>query len=128
GLGVLEGSACVHYHVEPERRHFYLRAIAEGGMKPGIAMDDQAAALFEDGRLVESVSARPGASVWRVTHEQDESADGMVAVEERLASRRLVHQRPPTDAVHPDIAEFRETLAARAAARRGGRSGVGRLD
>lgn len=128
GLGLLEGSACVHYHGEPERRHFYLRAIAEGGMKPGIAMDDQAAALFESGRLVESVSARPGASVWRVAHEQDESADGMVAVEERLASRRLVHQRPATDAVQPDIAEFRETIAARAATRRGGRSGVGRLD
>lgn len=128
GLGMIEGSACVHYHGEAERRHFYLRAIAEGGMKPGIAMDDQTAALFEDGKLVETVSARSGASVWQVTHEEDESADGMVAVEDRLSSRRLEHREPAADSVQPDILELRETLAVRAAARRSRRSGVGRLD
>ncbi|MGZ5312210.1 MAG: Type 1 glutamine amidotransferase-like domain-containing protein [Solirubrobacterales bacterium] len=128
GLGMLEGSACVHYNGEPERRHFYMRAVAEGGMKPGIALDDQAAALFEDGRLVETVSARPGASVWHITHEEDESADGMLAVEKRLESRRLAHRRLATDAAQPDILELRETLAARAAAGRARRSGVGRLD
>lgn len=128
GLGLLEGSACVHYHGEPERRHFYLRAIAESGMKPGLGLDDQTAALFEDGALVETVSARPAASVWRVGHTEDESADGMAAVEDALDSRRLVHQRPAADAVQPDIQEFRETLAARAAGQRAGRSRVGRLD
>jgi peptidase E len=127
GLGLLEGSACVHYHGESERRRFYLDAIGAGGMKPGIAMDDQAAALFEDGRMVETLSARPSASVWAVAREREEGSDAAVAVEERLPARRLVHREPAADAVQPDILEFRETLAARAATRRAGRS-VSRLD
>jgi peptidase E len=133
GLGLLEGSACVHYHGEPERRHFYLQAVAEGGLKHGIGLDDQTAALFEDGQMVETVSARPTASVWRVAHTEDESADGMTAIEDRLDSRCLVHQAPAADALGADILELRETLAARAATGRSrrtgvGRTGVGRLD
>jgi peptidase E len=127
GLGVLEGSACVHYHGEPERRRFYLDAVAAGGMRPGLALDDQAAALFEDGRMVETLSARAGASVWAVSSGRHEKSDELGAIEVRLPARRLVHRDPAADEVQPDILEFRETLAARAAARRSGRS-VSRLD
>jgi peptidase E len=118
GFGLLEGSACVHYRAEPVRREFFLRSVAAGEMSPGLGLEDQTAALYEDGRLVETFSARDGAAVWRV------GPDG----EERLLSRRIVAEEPPTDALGADILELRETLAARAATRRSRRTGVGRLD
>ena len=65
GLRLLEGSACPHYDSEERRRPVYAREIA-AGLPPGIALDDGVAATYEDERLVEIVSARPGGRAFHV--------------------------------------------------------------
>ena len=125
GLGLLRGSACVHYLSEPQRRKQFMEEIATGRMPGGIGMEDQTGALFEGGRMTESIVAREGAAVWRV--EPEENGDGS-AREEQLDSRRLEDERPAAvAALNAEILEFRETLGARTASTRT-RRGVGRLD
>jgi len=65
GLGILAGSACPHYDSQDLRRPVYAREIA-AGMAPGIALDDAVAALYDDEKLVEIVSARPEGRAFRV--------------------------------------------------------------
>jgi dipeptidase E len=74
GLGLLAGSACPHYDSEPGRRPAYQRAVASGELPPGWALDDGAAALFQDGELVESVARRPGAHLYSVAPGADGAA------------------------------------------------------
>jgi dipeptidase E len=74
GLGLLTGSACPHYDSEPGRRPTYLGAVASGELPPGWALDDGAAALFQDGELVESVTRRPGAHLYSVAPDADGAA------------------------------------------------------
>lgn len=78
GLGLLAGSACPHYNSEPGRRPTYQRAVASGELPPGWALDDGAAALFEDGQLVESVARQPGAHLYSVAPDADGEGDGTV--------------------------------------------------
>lgn len=66
GLGLLEGSLCVHYHRDPDRRTRYLSEVGSG-IPGGYGADDQTGLLFEDGTLGEVFTAREGAGVWRVT-------------------------------------------------------------
>jgi peptidase E len=121
GLGLLPGSACVHYLTEPVRRRRFLRAISAGDLEPGLGLEDQTGALFEDTRLAETVSAREGASVWEV------SAESGSAREEELYVRHLEDSRPPINDMRADILELRQTLATRASRRRS-RGRPGRLD
>ena len=121
GLGVLAGSACVHYSSQPERRAFYLRAVAAGEMRPGIALEDQTAALFEAERLVEAISARDGASVWQV----EPNASSTDATASRIEARSIEDSRPAIDAVPDEIIELRQTLRSRPSP---GRPRIGRLD
>jgi dipeptidase E len=65
GLKLLAGSACPHYDSQERRRPVYAREIA-AGLSPGIALDDAVAARYEEERLVEVVSARPGGRAFRV--------------------------------------------------------------
>lgn len=122
GLGLLPGSACVHYLTEPVRRRRFLRAIAAGELEPGLGLEDQTGALFEDDQLAETISARNGAEVWEVT------AENAGAREVELHSRRLEDSRPPINDMRSDILELRQTLATRAARRRAHRRRPGRLD
>jgi peptidase E len=122
GLGLLPGSACVHYLTEPVRRRRFLRAIASGELEPGLGLEDQTGALFEDTELVETVSARDGAAVWEVT------AENVSARETELDSRRLEDSRQPINDTRSEILELRQTLATRAARRRTQRRRPGRLD
>jgi dipeptidase E len=115
GLGLLHGSACVHYLTEPFRRRRFLRAIAAGELEPGLGLEDQTGALFEDTELVETISARDGAEVWEAT------ADGARVTETELHSRRLEDSRPAINDMPGEILELRQTLASRAARRRAGR-------
>lgn len=111
GLGMLPGSACVHYLSEPVRRRRFLRAIAAGELEPGLGLEDQTGALFEDRKLVETVAARDGAAVWEVT------ATSGGTRETELDSRGLEDSRPPINGMHEEILELRQSLAARSAAR-----------
>lgn len=103
GLGVLEGSACVHYHSDPERRGRYLDAV-RSGLAPGFGLDDQAGVLFERGEPVRAYSAREGARAWHVSQDGTEAA--MHAVP-------LSDSQPELDSVSPDVTELRQTMALR---------------
>ena len=83
GLGFLSGSHCPHYDGEEQRRPLYHRLISEG-FPPGIAIDDDAACHFVGTELLEVVSARPGATAYRV----GPGPDG-TAVETPLDARAL---------------------------------------
>ena len=122
GFGLLPGSACVHYLTEPVRRRRFLRAIASGELEPGLGLEDQTAALFEDSELTETVSAREGAGVWEV------ASENAGAREVELYSRQLEDSRPPINDMRSDILELRQTLATRASRRRATRRRPGRLD
>ena len=122
GLGLLPGSACVHYLTEPVRRRRFLRAVAAGELDAGLGLEDQTGALFEDAELVETISARDGAEVWEAT------LDGSGVVETELHSRRLEDSRPPINDMRGEILELRQTLASRASKRRSRRRRPGRLD
>jgi dipeptidase E len=73
-LGFLAGSACPHYDGEELRRPRYRELIA-GGMVGGLAIDDGAALHFVDSDLHEVVSARAGATAYRVTGAGEEPLD-----------------------------------------------------
>jgi dipeptidase E len=122
GLGLLPGSACVHYLTEPVRRRRFLRAITAGELEPGLGLEDQTGALFEDTQLAETISAREGAEVWEV------SAENGGAREVELHSRRLEDNRAPINDMRAEILELRQTLATRASRRRAHRRRPGRLD
>jgi dipeptidase E len=122
GLGILPGSACVHYLTEPVRRRRFLRAITSGELEPGLGLEDQTGAFFEDAELVETVSAREGAAVWEVTPEN------AGAREVELHSRQLEDSRQPINDMHSDVLELRQTLATRASRRRAHRRRPGRFD
>jgi dipeptidase E len=72
GLGFLPGSHCPHYDGEPQRRPLYQSLIASG-FAPGIAIDDDAAVRYEGTEIAEVVSARPGATAYRV----EKAGDGV---------------------------------------------------
>ncbi len=110
GLGMLAGSACVHYHGEPERRSRYLEAVA-GGLAGGFGIDDHAGLLFSGTRLDQAVSAKPGARAYRVQRTDEGVTETPLA---------CIELRPPADATPPDIAEFRRV------ARGGGGRGLRR--
>lgn len=104
GLGLLEGSLCVHYHDQPDRRAAFLEAVRLG-MPGGYGLDDYAGLLWEEGRMTMALSARAGCAAYRVG-----GADGAVA-ETRLDAwplEPLVETGAP-----PEIAEFREELSFR---------------
>ncbi|MFI9049978.1 Type 1 glutamine amidotransferase-like domain-containing protein [Streptomyces sp. NPDC053427] len=88
GLGLLPGSLCPHYDSEPERRPGYPAAVGGGELPGGWAVDDGAAGLFADGRLVEVVTRKPGATLRRV----GVGADGSVA--EAAQAARVLDGRP----------------------------------
>jgi len=65
-LGLVRGSHCPHYSNQAARRPAYLRMVAAGRMKAGLAADDGAALHFVDGTLSAVVTSRPQASAFRV--------------------------------------------------------------
>jgi peptidase E len=77
GLGFLPGSACPHYDGEERRRPVYTGLVANG-FRPGIALDDAAAAHYAGTELREIVSSRPEARAYAVR------PDGEVPLPTRL--------------------------------------------
>jgi peptidase E len=83
GLGFLPGSHCPHYDGEAQRRPLYHRLIHEG-FPAGYAIDNDAAIHFVGSETREVVTARAGATAYRV----ERSPEGAV-VETALAARLL---------------------------------------
>ena len=74
-LGWLPGSCTPHYDYEPERRPTYQKLIAEGKLKPGIAIDDGAALHYIDDKLSKAVTSRPNAKAYAVGNERGSVID-----------------------------------------------------
>ena len=70
GLGLLDGSLCVHYNNEPERRAAYLEAVGDG-MPGGYGLDDYAGLLWEGEGPPSAVTARRGARAYRVGEREE---------------------------------------------------------
>lgn len=66
GLGLLEGSLTVHADGEPERLPVWLKAVRDGELPGGWALDDGVGLLFRGKRMERAVSSRPGAGAQRV--------------------------------------------------------------
>jgi peptidase E len=64
-LGFLPGSACPHYDGEELRRPRYAELLRDG-FPAGIAIDDDVGVRFDGTELAEVVSARRGATAYRV--------------------------------------------------------------
>ena len=71
GLGFIPGSHCPHYDGEEQRRPLYHSLIASG-FPSGIAIDDDAAVRYDGTDIAEVVSARGGATAYRVELEGGE--------------------------------------------------------
>lgn len=104
GLGFLDGSLCVHYNNEPERRAAYLDAVG-AGMPPGYGLDDYAGLLWEGEGTPAALTARRGARAYRVTAQEGE------VTESPLPARFL--PAPAPAALREDIAEFRRIKTMR---------------
>jgi dipeptidase E len=74
GLAFLEGSACPHFDGEPLRRPTYHRLVAEG-FPPGVAADDHVGLHYVNEQLVQVVTARPGATAYRVEAHGDRATE-----------------------------------------------------
>jgi peptidase E len=74
GLRFIAGSNSPHYDGEPQRRPTYQALVASGLLPPGIAVDDDAAAIYDGPTLVEVVAAHDGPAAYRV----EPSSDGVV--------------------------------------------------
>jgi peptidase E len=83
GLGWLKGSACPHYHTEPNRLPSYHKMIADHAIKEGVACDNGAAILFSGESMVKVVSTVPGATAYRIRLE------GGRVVDEPLKTEKL---------------------------------------
>ena len=84
GLGFLPGSHCPHYDGEEQRRPLYHRLVGDG-FPARIAIGDDAAVHYLGTEITEVVSAREGATAYRV----ERAADGEV-VETALSARTLI--------------------------------------
>jgi dipeptidase E len=104
GLGLLEGSLCVHYNNEPERRAAYLDAVGNG-MPGGFGLDDYAGLLWEGNSPPSALTVRRGARAYRV----QSGKDGVT--ESALPARFL--PAPAPAALREDIAEFRRVKRMR---------------
>ncbi len=66
-LGFLPGSCCPHFDTEAERRPTLHELLLKGAIKPGIALDDAAAAHFVDGELHQVIASSPTARAYRLS-------------------------------------------------------------
>jgi dipeptidase E len=104
GLGLLDGSLCVHYNNEPDRRAAYLDAVGNG-MPGGYGLDDYAGLIWEGSGAPTAVTAQRGARAYRVT----KGDDGVI--ESPLPARFL--PAPAPAALREDIAEYRRVTRMR---------------
>ena len=87
-LGFLPGSCSPHYDGEAERRPRFHQLLAEGQIKPGLALDDGAAAHFVDGELQQVVTSRPNARAYRLSVEAGQVVERALKVKYLLESEQ----------------------------------------
>lgn len=85
GLGLLPGSLAVHWDSDPKRAPAHLAAIADGTLAEGYALEEGTGLVYRGRQLVDVVTERDGAAVWRLHR-----SDGSVS-QTRLTPRVLSH-------------------------------------
>ena len=65
-LGLVNGSCCPHYDGEVERRPAYHALLAEGKIRPGVAIEDGVAVHYRGGQLLGAVTAREKSRAYHV--------------------------------------------------------------
>jgi peptidase E len=80
GLGFVPGSLAVHWDSDPGRRPAHLRAVKEGTLGPGFALEEGTGIRYSGTEFAEAVTQRPDGRVWRI------AADG---AETELETRML---------------------------------------
>lgn len=80
-LGWLPGSCSPHYDGEVHRQPSYRKLMAEGGILPGIALDDGVAAHFRGEERVRLVSSRRTARAFDVRGQEDQIVESPLAVD-----------------------------------------------
>lgn len=65
-LDFLKGSNCPHYDTEPNRRPVYHKLMLEDKITAGIAIDDNVAVHYVDGKIINIVKTTPQANAYRV--------------------------------------------------------------
>lgn len=83
GLGFIKGSHCPHYDAEPGRRPLYHQNIKEGVLKPGYAVDNNAAIYFEDSEVKKVLALDENSNAYFVCLKNGE------VVEEKLGNELL---------------------------------------
>lgn len=78
-LGLLPGSCCPHYSLDRERQPAYQRMIIDGGIAPGVAIDDGACLHFINGQAKYIVSGHRGASAYYVSKATNGISEVVVA-------------------------------------------------
>lgn len=86
-LAFLAGGCAVHYSNEPSRRQALHSAMEASAIKPSIAIDDYAAALYCEGQVERIVSWREGATAYRVALEGGRANEVAYACEHIRAQR-----------------------------------------
>jgi len=81
GLGFLKGSACPHYHDEPDRKPVYQEMVRSGEAKDGVACDDGVGLLYEGDSLTRAVRAARNGKATRVLRQQDKVIEEPIKVE-----------------------------------------------
>lgn len=70
GLGFLQGSCCVHYDRNPERKAAYHKLLQEKKLRYGVGIEDSTALHYVDGKLAKSVSFSPESKAFAVGQEK----------------------------------------------------------
>ncbi|MFE4467913.1 Type 1 glutamine amidotransferase-like domain-containing protein [Leifsonia sp. NPDC056824] len=115
GLGLVPGSLAVHYDSDPRRRPAHHAAVASGELSGGYALEEGTGLVYQGWTLVDVVSEREGAAVWRV---QGTDADGRRGVTEtRIEPRVLPASTPfaasPTTSTSPSPSPIEEARTPR---------------
>jgi dipeptidase E len=72
GLGFLEGSCCPHYDSEPERRPTFLEKLALEQVRPGLALEDNTAAHFVNGKIFRVIANKDQKKAYNVSKTGEE--------------------------------------------------------
>jgi dipeptidase E len=67
GLGMIKGSCCPHYSLEPDRKPVFERLILSNDIPEGIAIDDGAAVHWVNGKPSKIIVGKEGASAYFVS-------------------------------------------------------------
>lgn len=86
GLGFLSDSCAVHFDGEKKRRPALMKALQRGEINNVLALDDCAAALFENGKLKQIISWKETASAYHFTTKNGAVKETKHKVKMRLRS------------------------------------------